>query len=255
MSIASVLDAQQVETFSRDGYLFLPGFYSGSEIRRIAEWTDEVAAWPEEPARHMVYHEPSVLEENRRVVQRIEDLTPFHAGFRSLYRDGPLIDAVSELLGERAVLFKDKINFKMPGGAGFKVHQDAQAGWHLYARFFISALVSIDRSTPDNGCLQMAPGWHDKGLIGEEWKPLDEASTSQMRFVSLPTEPGDVVLFDCYVPHRSEDNLTDEPRRALYVTYNRASDGDHRVTYFADKRKSFPPDIEREPGETYVFRV
>jgi hypothetical protein len=37
MSIASVLDAQQVETFSRDGYLFLPGFYSGSEIRRIAE--------------------------------------------------------------------------------------------------------------------------------------------------------------------------------------------------------------------------
>jgi ectoine hydroxylase-related dioxygenase (phytanoyl-CoA dioxygenase family) len=101
----------------------------------------------------------------------------------------------------------------------------------------------------------MAPGWHDKGLIGKEWKPLDEASTSQMRFVSLPTEPGDVVLFDCYVPHRSEDNLTDEPRRALYVTYNRASDGDHRVTYFADKRKSFPPDIEREPGETYVFRV
>jgi hypothetical protein len=118
-------------------------------------------------------------------------VTPFHAGFRSLYRDGPLIDAVSELLGERAVLFKDKINFKMPGGAGFKVHQDAQAGWHLYARFFISALVSIDRSTPDNGCLQMAPGWHDKGLIGEEWKPLDEASTSQMRFVSLPTEPGE----------------------------------------------------------------
>ena len=45
------------------------------------------------------------------------------------------------------------------------------------------------------------------------------------------------------------------PRRVLYVTYNRASEGDHRAAYFADKRKSYPPDIEREPGRTYVFRV
>ena len=255
MLMPSVLDAQQVETFWRNGYLYLPGFFSASEIRQIVAWTDEVAAWPAEPGRHMVYHEDSVSGENRRILQRIEDLTPFHAGFRSLYRDSPLIRAVSELLGEPVVLFKDKINFKMPGGAGFKVHQDAQAGWHLYAGYFISALVSIDRSTEENGCLQMAPGWHDRGLIGEEWKPLDQASTSRMRFVSLPTKPGDVVLFDCYAPHRSEDNLTDEPRRTLYVTYNRAADGDHRVTYFADKRTSFPPDIERDPGKSYTFRV
>ena len=35
---------------------------------------------------------------------------------------------VGELFGEPAVLFKEKINFKMPGGAGFKAHQDQQAG-------------------------------------------------------------------------------------------------------------------------------
>ncbi len=49
--------------------------------------------------------------------------------------------------------------------------------------------------------------------------------------------------------------LTDRPRRVLYVTYNRASEGDHRARYVADKRANFPPDIEREPGKTYVFRV
>jgi len=63
------------------------------------------------------------------------------------------------------------------------------------------------------------------------------------------------MFFDSYAPHRSGPNLTDAPRRVLYVTYNRASAGDHRAKYFADKRKSFPPDIERAPGETYVFRV
>ena len=101
----------------------------------------------------------------------------------------------------------------------------------------------------------MVPGWHGKGLVGEEWVPLSQAVTDRMQFISLPTEPGDVVLFDCYAPHRSGDNLSGDSRRMLYVTYNRASDGDHRATYFADKRKSFPPDVEREPGKTYVFRV
>ena len=161
----------------------------------------------------------------------------------------------SGLFGEPAILFKDKINFKMPGGQGFKAHQDAQAGWHLYARYFISVLISIDRSTEQNGCIEMAPGWHGRGLIGKEWTPLDEASTARMEFVPLPTRPGDVVFFDCFAPHRSRDNPTNVPRRVLYVTYNRASEGDHRAAYFADKRKSYPPDIEREPGRTYVFRV
>ena len=41
----------------------------------------------------------------------------------------------------------------------------------------------------------------------------------------------------------------------LYVTYNPAAEGDHRERYFAEKRVSFPPDIERKPGEEYVFKV
>ena len=53
----------------------------------------------------------------------------------------------------------------------------------------------------------------------------------------------------------AKPNLTDRPRRALYVTYNRAADGDHRARYFAEKRANFPPDIEREPGKEYRFRV
>jgi len=71
----------------------------------------------------------------------------------------------------------------------------------------------------------------------------------------LPTDPGDVVFFDSYAPHASKANLTAAPRRALYVTYNRAADGDHRARYFAEKRAAFPPDIERTPGQEYRFRV
>jgi ectoine hydroxylase-related dioxygenase (phytanoyl-CoA dioxygenase family) len=71
----------------------------------------------------------------------------------------------------------------------------------------------------------------------------------------VQTDPGDVIFFDSFVPHASGPNRTAASRRILYVTYSRAGEGDHRTRYFADKRRDFPPDIEREPGRTYTFRV
>ncbi len=71
----------------------------------------------------------------------------------------------------------------------------------------------------------------------------------------MPTAPGDAIFFDSYVPHASKANLSDSPRRILYLTYNLARDGDHRARYFADKYAAFPPDIDRDPAKPYVFRV
>jgi ectoine hydroxylase-related dioxygenase (phytanoyl-CoA dioxygenase family) len=73
--------------------------------------------------------------------------------------------------------------------------------------------------------------------------------------VPVPTEPGDVLFFDSLAPHASKPNLTDRPRRMLYLTYNAAAEGDHHDRYFAEKRASFPPDIECVPGVEYKFRV
>lgn len=253
--VERALSASQVADFKRDGFVFVPGFYDAEEVRRITGWTDEITAWPEVPGRHMVYYEDDLKNPDARVVQRIEDFTQYHEGFAGLFNEGRMAQAVADLLGEPAALFKEKINYKMPGGDGFKAHQDAQAGWNVYASFYITALVSIDAATIENGCLEVAAGWHDKGLVGDEWTPLGEGETAGMVFEPYPTQPGDAMFFDSFAPHRSGPNLTDSARRVLYVTYNRASEGDHRAAYFADKRKSFPPDIERDPDKTYVFRV
>ena len=244
-----------IEAFRRGGFLVVRGLFGAGEIARIAAWTREVQAWPEAPGEYMMYFEESLSEPGKRVLNRLENFYPYHQDFAELLDGDKLKGRAGELLGEAAVLFKDKINFKMPGGDGFKPHQDQQAGWGAYAPIFVTALVSIDEATVENGCLELVAGRHKEGLIGAEWTPLGDDETAGMTFVPCPTQPGDAVFFDSYAPHGSQANLSPTSRRVLYLTYNAASHGDHRDRYYKDKRKSYPPDIEREPGKTYVFRV
>lgn len=254
-SAAGALSSAQVEAFARDGYLVVPGFFAADTMADLERWIEELVARPEAPGGHWVFHEADRRAAGATVLSRIENFCPFHEPLRRLLTGPRVMRSLALLLGEPAVLFKDKINFKLPGGDGFKAHQDAQAGWNRYAGFYVTALVSIDPATLENGCLEVAAGWHDKGLIGDEWTPLAGTALDQIEFTPYPTAPGDAMFFDSYAPHRSGPNLTDRPRRVLYVTYNRASEGDHRARYFADKRANFPPDIEREAGKRYVFRV
>ncbi|MEE8444879.1 MAG: phytanoyl-CoA dioxygenase family protein [Alphaproteobacteria bacterium] len=250
-----ILDERRVSDFKRDGFVVLPGVFDTVRMREIADWADDVHALPEIPGAYMMYFEQSALNPAERILCRIEDFARFHDGFESLFEGPELQGGVAQLLGEPAVLFKEKINFKLPAGDGFKPHQDQQAGWSTYTDFFITALVCIDEATVENGCLELAAGYHDKGLVGDEWVPLADDTMADMKFVPYPMKPGDVAFFDSYAPHGSAPNLTDAPRCVLYVTYNRASAGDHRIRYYADKRESYPPDIDREPDKEYRFRV
>jgi len=253
-SAAGLLSPQQLAHYASKAWVAVPGFFPPAQTAQISRWVEELERRPERPGAEMVYHEPKLDDPSVRLVQRIENFCGFHAEFASLVQ-GRLKSAVEALIGEPAVLFKDKINFKMAGGAGFEAHQDQQAGWSAYAPLFVTALVSIDAATLANGCLEIADAPRVAGLIGEEWKPLTRAQMAGYPMIPVPCMPGDVLFFDSFVPHASKANTTDSARRILYLTYNAASFGDHRAQYFADKRANFPPDIERRPGTDYRFRV
>jgi 2-aminoethylphosphonate dioxygenase len=247
------LPALDVAAFRRQRYLVVPGLFGPEETREIRRWVDEVQAWPETAGRHMMYFEQTA--DGRRLLNRMENVPPYHAGFDRLARGERLLGACAQLFGEPAVLFKDKINFKLPGGGGFDPHQDVQAGWARYASVHITALIAVDRATIANGCLEVAKDFHRHALIGNEWEPLTEVQLTGIRFVPVEAVPGDTVFFDSFLPHRSAPNHTTEQRRVLYYTYNKASEGDHLQRYYADKRASYPPDIEREAGREYRYRV
>jgi hypothetical protein len=255
MNEKRVLSSSQVGDFMRDGYVVVCGLYNPREVTCLSAWTEEVASYPEVPGKYMMYFEESLKDRGRRLLCRVENFYPHHDSFAQLLDGECMRGCVSDLFGEPAVLFKDKINFKLPGGSAFTPHQDVQAGWDTHGSLHITAMVGIDPCTLANGCLELAAGHHRRGRIGSNWAPLAGGQLDGLVFVPRPIEPGDAVFFDSYTPHRSGPNLTAQARRVLYVTYNRLSEGDHRVQYYADKRKSYPPDCEREPGKHYVFRV
>jgi 2-aminoethylphosphonate dioxygenase len=250
---AGPLDAEAIEHFRQKGWVMAPGFLPPDEAQALACWTEDVTAMPEVPGKQMVYYETA--PGGGRLLQRIEDFCSHHPAMDALARKGRLAQAVAQLFGGAAVLFKDKINFKLAGGGGFDLHQDQQAGWSVYAPLFLTALVSIDRASIANGCLEIADMPRAEGLLGPEWRPLTREALGGHGLVPVPTAPGDVIFFDSFVAHASKPNHSDACRRVLYLTYNKLADGDHRARYFHDKRQSFPPDIERVPGREYKYRV
>ena len=185
-----ILNGEQLECFRGQGFVVVPGFLDSTMTEALIRAAAEVENLPEVPGKQMVYWETSQRGDGERMVQRIENFYSHHDWFHELF-DGPLLKgAVDELFGEDSVLYKDKINLKLPGGDGFKPHQDQQAGWSVYAPIFITALVCIDEATVENGCLEVAAGLHEQGLIGQEWEPLTDENMGDVAFEPIPTVPG-----------------------------------------------------------------
>jgi 2-aminoethylphosphonate dioxygenase len=248
------LTETQIAQWCAEGFLHLPGWYNAAEMVRIRNVTDALQDWPETPGRWMKYFEPGSK------LCRVENFLDYEPIFSGLVRGQSALRLLSQLMAEPAVLFKEKINFKLAGGQGFVAHQDAPAFTQFGQEYHITMMLSIDATSTANGCLEISPGGGHGGLLPvNDDLTLTAAEQSRLRWEPIETEPGDIVLFDSLLPHRSAANNTASSRRVLYATYNRLRDGDVRSAYFDEKRQAFPPDVEREAGKTYdssgVFNV
>ncbi len=250
-----ILTEFQKQTFDKKGFLIMPQMYSATDIDTLSTWVNALTSIKPELGKEMIYLDPSLVNPNEKIINRIEYFAERDAYIKSIIFGERLISIVGSLLEDQPVLFKEKLNLKLPGGGGFKPHQDMQPGWDDYAPYFISVLIALDDNLEKNGCLELAEGQHKRGWIGRRFEPLEGDELDGIIFKKYPMRAGDVAIFDCYAPHQSEPNASDKPRRNLYLTYNRLSDGNHRKKYFADKRKNYPPNNERKAGEVYDFKV
>jgi ectoine hydroxylase-related dioxygenase (phytanoyl-CoA dioxygenase family) len=178
---------------------------------------------------------------------RTENFVPFHAGMRELLTTGTLPETAGALLGEAAVLYKEKVNYKAVGGAGFAAHQDAPA--YPFVRTHVSCMLAVDDASIDNGCLEVVDGMHGELLPTDERGCIPDDVAVALAWEPVEVPAGGVLWFHSRLPHRSGANASARDRRALYPTYNARSDGDLRAAYYRTKREEL---ANRDTGDGRV---
>jgi hypothetical protein len=231
MTTSTPLD---LATWRRDGFLRIPGFLRGVGLAAVRNWVREVESWPA-GAGPWLQHDEMTDAGPRRA--RSENFALEHPGLRSLLTTGALVQMASELMGEPAVLYKEKINYKHPGGGGYAAHQDAR-GYPNVERT-ITCLLAVDDATLDNGCLELAAGRHAVLWPADAEACISTEIAATFEWTPVPLAAGDLLWFHCLAPHRSGVNRSSTPRRALYLTYNALAEGDLRAAYYAGKREAF----------------
>jgi ectoine hydroxylase-related dioxygenase (phytanoyl-CoA dioxygenase family) len=88
------------------------------------------------------------------------------------------------------LLFKDKINYKLPGANGFAAHIDAPAYSHMGDIKHIEVMIAVDAQTLENGCLELVPGSHKTHLPLANGGRLDQSWESSNSFIPIPLSQG-----------------------------------------------------------------
>jgi len=211
-------------------------------IAALPRWVDEIASLNDGEQGVLQHFEGG---DGGPMLCRSEDFVPAHAALRDLLCAGPLAETAGVLLGEPAVLYKEKINYKLPGGAGYSPHQDAPA-YPMIARH-VSAMVAIDDADDGNGGLEVVSRCFAEILPVDDHGCLTAEVVARLEWRPVPLRAGQTLWFHSRTPHRSAANHSARPRRALYPTYNAAREGDLRAAYYEAKRAAFahPPDGDR----------
>lgn len=247
-----VLTKEQVQTYHKEGALVLKNILPTHVTRSLQAVAELVENLPyEKGTKWMKY-----TERQSDGVHRLCTCENWleEAPSISEVANGLIRMIASDIYGCEALLHKEKMNFKLPGGGNFPSHIDHTAFMSFPSDYYVSALMPVDDNSASSGWLEVSKGWHRnrKHFPYNSDISIRTDIEAKMNWVPLNVQPGDIAMFDSWLPHRSDINNSPNKRRNIYLTYNRTSENNTRPKYFELKRKIWPPPIEREPSRFYI---
>jgi len=211
--------------YEKDGFTIVPGFLTNEEVAMLRQ----AATVLEGACGPLVHENPRVRIDKidgaprPRKIEPLIDLSP---EFKALTQAPKITGIMQSIFNDAPALFEDKLNYKYPrGGAEFALHQDRWYWQNVPARI-TSVLIYLDEATPENGCLEVYPGFHQKGLFEMDRK----TGISEAIFAGTPRQQalgaaGTAIVFDSMTPHLSRENHSNKFRRAIILSYNPKSAG------------------------------
>jgi len=237
----AALSRAQYEQFDAQGYLVLPGFFSGGAVERLQAEAERLRSRPAG-----LRPETVVAERGGDEVRSVFDIHRQSEVMDRLARDPRLLAIVQLLLGDEVYVHQSRLNYK-PGlkGREFYWHSDFET-WHVEDGMprmrALSVSVLLAPNTELNGPLMLMPGSHRhyvacvgetpedhylQSLKQQEYGVPDPASLTELAqahgIVSAKGDPGAAIIFDCNMMHGSNGNITPAPRSNAFIVYNAVS--------------------------------
>lgn len=227
------LSDAQLARYHEDGYLLLPGLFDAEEIALLRD----VAR-----ADHALAAGAASRRDGQGGAVKLalsNDLPDdLYAAFVRCRRSVALME---QLLGGEVYHWHHKMILKEPHiGGAWEWHQDYGYWYHNACLFpeLASLFIAVDRATTENGCLQVLRGSQRLGRI--DHVPIGDqtgadpdrvaAVLQRLERVHVAMEPGDALAFHCNTLHRSDRNLSPDPRWALIGCYNAARNDPYQET-------------------------
>jgi phytanoyl-CoA hydroxylase len=143
--------------------------------------------------------------------------------FRSFLETAAVRDVVVSLLGPDVDCFLSQFIFKNPGAWGQPWHQDSYYFPFDPLRPIVGLWLAVTAATLENGCLHIVPGSNHEPVHEHVPDRRPSANYGYMEIVDHDTtaaepvlmEPGDLLVFDSHLMHRSTDNESTGIRAAM----------------------------------------
>jgi len=136
------------------------------------------------------------------------------------------------LLGETVTVYRAVLwNKAVQGGTSLPWHQDDGPFWGIDRRPSLQIWTALDDAPPEAGCMEVLPASHLGGLATPDGGTVPDDLISQRcgedATTLLPAKAGESILLHNHTWHRSGRNSTNQPRRAMSISF---LSGDTRCT-------------------------
>ena len=224
--MASIFTAEQSAVYERDGYVTVRGLFDAEEIALMREAIETDPALQES-----LYNRKDASGNATRMALWNH---PGDSVYGLAARSERVVDTMEQMLGGEVYHYHSKLTAKEPRvGGAWEWHQDYGYWYHngIVFPLMASVMVALDKSTRENGCLQVVRGSHHVGRIEHGVLPGEQVGAHPQRVEEilkvLPVdyaelEPGDGLFFHSNVLHRSDQNRSDMRRWTVLMCYNAA---------------------------------
>jgi ectoine hydroxylase-related dioxygenase (phytanoyl-CoA dioxygenase family) len=223
------LSSQQMDDYSRDGYIVIKSFCTKAEIDHLYGVALEDDA--------MKKNALDLNDQSGKKTRLSLWFTPGNDVFGYLTRSEKIVHSVAELLDSDAPVchFHSKLMQKEPRvGGAWEWHQD-YGYWYknqfMFPDQLISVMIALTPANKENGCLQVIRGSHKLGRVnhgfsgeqvGADMVMVNNALKT-MELIYCELDAGDALFFHPNLLHRSEANLSPNPRWSIISCYSSQS--------------------------------